>query len=94
MRVRVFTRKGCQKCREFLTFLNKYKISFIETGIEDKSAIRELMTDEYIIKNFCDKNLCIVKTPIVKINDKWMHEELFDSNHLNERKVKKIFNIQ
>ncbi|NVM04319.1 MAG: hypothetical protein HWN67_18475 [Candidatus Helarchaeota archaeon] len=94
MNVRVFTREGCLKCKEFLEFLKKYEISFIEIGIEEKIAVRELMTNEYIIENFCDKNLCIVKTPIVDIDNKWIHEELFDNNNLNEEKAKKIFNIQ
>ena len=93
MNVIVYTKEHCPRCAALLSFLNKNKVQYLEKKIEDELVVKELMTYEYIIKNFCDEKMCIVTTPVVNIDGKWMHKEFFDIEGFNEKKAKKVFNL-
>jgi len=47
-----------------------------------------------IIKNFCDEEGCIIITPIVNLDGKWMHREFFDLNGFSERRARRIFGLK
>ena len=94
MDIIVYTKKDCPRCKALLSFLDKNKVFYLEKKIEDELVIGELLTYDYIIENFCDDKQCLVTTPVVNIDGKFMHKEFFDIGGLNEKKAKKIFNVK
>ncbi len=66
---------------------------FAEKDIDTDEVVEELLNSSYVIENFCDEDECIVKTPIVKVDGNWMHQEFFDLEGFNEKKSKEIFKV-
>ncbi|NHI91493.1 MAG: hypothetical protein EAX96_03250 [Candidatus Lokiarchaeota archaeon] len=87
----VYTKEHCDRCEELKSFLKRNNIFFIEKDINEPETIKELLASEYVLKNFCDDEKCIVLTPVVNVDGKWMHKEFFDIKGLNEKRSKKIF---
>ena len=94
MEITVYTKENCNRCEQLKNFLRKNNLSFTEKDITDHEVAYELLKSEYVMKNFCDQRGCIVITPIVRLDGKWMHKEFFDIQGLSENRAKKIFNIE
>ncbi|MBS7645718.1 MAG: glutaredoxin family protein [Candidatus Bathyarchaeia archaeon] len=94
MEVTVYTKKGCRRCEELKNFLDRYKVKYTEKDVEEPEVARELLKSNYIAKNFCDEKGCIVITPIVNLDGKWMHREFFDLYGFSERRARKIFGLE
>jgi len=92
--ITVYTKKDCPRCEELKNFLNKHHLPYAEKSIEDHEVAHELLRSEYVVKNFCDETGCVVITPVVNVDGKWMHKEFFDINGFSERRATKIFNVE
>ncbi len=93
MDVTVYTKENCDRCQALKSFLNTHNIPYTEKNIMDQEVANELLRSEYVIKNFCSERGCIVITPIVKLDDTWIHREFFDINGFSEKRAMKIFNL-
>ena len=93
MDITVYTKENCSRCDALKAFLTKHNIPYKEKNINNQEVVKELLTSEYVIKNFCDESGCIVITPIVKLDGAWMHKEFFDINGFSEIRAVKIFNV-
>ena len=94
MEIIIYTKKDCHRCEELKGFLNRHGIRYVEKDVERPEVVQELLKSEYIVKNFCDDKGCIVITPIVNLNDKWMHKEFFDIHGFSEKRARKIFCLE
>ncbi|NVM04320.1 MAG: hypothetical protein HWN67_18480 [Candidatus Helarchaeota archaeon] len=94
MDIIIYTKEKCPKCEVLLSFLDKYKVFYLEKKIEDELVIGELLTYDYILKNFCDDKQCLVTTPVISLDGEFLHKEIFGIGGLNEEKAKKIFKIK
>ena len=94
MEITIYTKKDCHRCEELKVFLNRHGIQYVEKDVERPEVAQELLKSEYIVKNFCDDKGCIVITPIVNLDGKWMHKEFFDIRGFSERRAKKIFGLE
>lgn len=91
MDITVYTKDHCDRCDELKAFLKKNKLSYTEKDINEEETIKELLASDYVVNNFCDEKQCIVLTPVVKLDGKWMHKQFFDIKGFNEKRAKKIF---
>ncbi|MBD3228383.1 MAG: hypothetical protein GF329_09360 [Candidatus Lokiarchaeota archaeon] len=93
MDVTIYTKKDCDRCKAMKEFLNKYDISYTEKDIMNPEVGSELVKNDYITEHFCDENECIVITPVINIDGKWMYKEFFGINGFAEYRAKRFFNI-
>ncbi|MEM3677129.1 MAG: glutaredoxin domain-containing protein [Candidatus Bathyarchaeia archaeon] len=94
MEVTVYTKKGYRRCEELRNFLDRYGVRHTEKDVEKPEVARELLKSDYIAKNFCDEKGCIVITPIVNLDGKWMHREFFDLQGFSEKRARRIFMLK
>jgi|YelNatPaOPRAMG01_1025707.scaffolds.fasta_scaffold177756_2 glutaredoxin len=94
MEVIVYTKKNCRRCEELKGFLERNVIRYVEEDVEKPEVAKELLKSDYIVKNFCDEEGCIIITPIVNLDGKWMHREFFDLNGFSERRARRIFGLK
>ncbi len=93
MKIIIYTKHDCERCKALKTYLDENNIPYLEKDINSEEAIQELLSSEYILKNFCDENQCIVNTPIVKVEEKWMHHEFFDEGGFNKERAEGILKL-
>ena len=91
MEITVFTKDHCERCDDLKAFLKRNDLPFTEKNIDEQETVKELLGSDYVIKNFCDEKQCVVLTPVVKLDGKWMHKQFFDIKGFNEKRAKKIF---
>ncbi len=92
---KVITKKGCSKCQKLKDWFKSNNISFDELKIEDQSVVSKLTKDEFFKKNFCDKDGCIVLTPIIYFpeENKYYFKEIFGINGLRENYLNKLLEL-
>ena len=93
MDVIIYTKKHCDRCEAMKSFLNKYEIPYMEKDIMDPDVGSELVGNDFVKDNFCDENECIVITPVINVDGKWLYKEFFGINGFAEYRAKKFFNI-
>jgi glutaredoxin len=92
MEIIIYTKHDCERCQALKAFLKKKSLDYTERDIDTEEVVQELVASEYILNNFCDEEQCIVITPIVKLDGKWMDKELFtEEGKFQEGDAKKIF---
>ena len=90
----IYTKKKCPRCAALKQFLDKNKVFYLEKDVEDKLIMNELLTYQEIINEFCDDKQCIVLTPVINIDGKFMHNEFFGVGGVNKKKAKEILGIE
>ncbi len=87
----VITKKDCGRCIEFKEWMNKNSVKYIEKDLEDEEFVHQLVQDINFIKTFCDKDSCVVNTPVVIYQGKYYFKELWGISGLREKKAKELF---
>ncbi|MHA1279084.1 MAG: glutaredoxin family protein [Candidatus Helarchaeota archaeon] len=94
MEITLYTKDGCERCEALKKFLQAHQLTYFEKDIDTQEVVQELVADEYVLQTYCDEDSCIVITPIVKIDGKWVADEFFTDEGINEQLTKNIFAIQ
>ncbi|MHA1648703.1 MAG: glutaredoxin family protein [Candidatus Helarchaeota archaeon] len=82
MKIIIYTKHDCERCKALKTYLDENNIPHLEKDINSEEAIQELLSSEYI-----------VNTPIVKVEEKWMHHEFFDEGGFNKERAEGILKL-
>ena len=90
----ILTKKDCERCHALQDWLKKNNINFVEKHIEDEEFVHQLLHDKNFVGNFCDKDGCVVNTPVVIHKGKYWFKELWGINGLREKQARKIFNVK
>lgn len=95
MDVIVYTKRDCERCKTFKSFLIRNNLAFVEKDIDTDEVVQELSESSFIIENFCDEEQCIVITPIIKIEGMWMYKEFFDEEgNFKKAEAERIFKLK
>ena len=94
MDIILYTKNGCGRCKALKNFLDKNRLEYSEQDIDNQDVAQVLVQDNYILETYCDEESCIVTTPIVKIDGQWVADDFFVDEGINEKLVKKVFQIQ
>lgn len=88
----VITKEGCHRCEELEDWLNKKNVKYVHQDINDEAFVHQLLHDGNFVKTFCDKDGCIVNTPVVIHKGKYWFKELWGiSGGLREKQAEKLF---
>ncbi|MFX1236748.1 MAG: glutaredoxin domain-containing protein [Promethearchaeota archaeon] len=90
----IITKEGCSHCHELKDWLDKKEIKYVEKNIEDKELVDQLIYDPNFLSTFCDKDQCVVNTPVVIYKGKYWFKELWGISGLREKEAKKLFDIK
>ena len=89
----IYTKEKCPRCAALKKFLDGNNVFYLEKDIEDNLIMRELLTYQEIINEFCDDKQCLVLTPVINVDGKFMHNEFFNISGVDEKQAKAILGI-
>ena len=90
----VVTKEDCHRCHELIDWLKENKVKYVEQDIEDEDFIQQLLQDENFIGTFCDKEGCVVNTPVVIHKGKYWFKELWGISGLRTKEAKNLFDLE
>jgi len=87
----IISKKDCNRCAELKEWLNKNDVKYVEKDIEDEEFVHQLLHDPNFVGTFCDKDGCIVNTPVVIHKGKYWFKELWSQSGLRKKEAEKLF---
>jgi glutaredoxin len=87
----IITKKDCHRCIELKAWMKENELSYVEKDIEDEEFVHQLLHDSNFVGMFCDKEGCVVNTPIVMWKGKYWFKELWGVSGLRKKEAQKIF---
>ncbi len=90
----IITKEDCGRCHDLVDWLKKNDVKFAEKDIEDEEFVHQLLQDPNFTGTFCDKEGCVVNTPVVIHKGKYWFKELWGISGLREKEAKKLFNLE
>ena len=87
----VITKEGCPHCHEFKDWMNENELPYVEKDIDDEEFVQQLLHDPNFVGMFCDKEGCVVNTPVIMWKGKYWFKELWGISGLRKKEAQKIF---
>ncbi len=87
----IITKNDCHRCKELKEWLKENKIEYAEKDIDDEEFVHQLLHDKNFVLTFCDKEGCIVNTPVVLHKGKYWFKELWGISGLRTKDAEKLF---
>ena len=89
----IITKKDCHRCKELKEWLKENNITYAEKDIDDQELVDQLLRDKNFVLTFCDKEGCLVNTPVVIHKGKYWFKELWGISGLRIKEAVKLFKI-
>ena len=87
----IITKKDCHRCKELKEWMKENDLPFVEKDVGDEKFVHQLLHDHNFIGMFCDKEGCVVNTPVVMWKGKYWFKELWGISGLRKKEARKIF---
>ena len=87
----IITKKDCHRCKELKEWMKENDLPYVEKDIDDEEFVHQLLHDSNFVGMFCDKEGCVVNTPVVMYKGKYLFKELFGISGLRKKEANKIF---
>jgi glutaredoxin len=87
----IITKKDCHRCHELKDWMKENNLPFVEKDIDDEEFVHQLLHDSHFIGMFCDKEGCVVNTPVVMWKGKYWFKEFWGVSGLRKKEAQKVF---
>ena len=87
----IITKKDCHRCKELKEWMKEKNLPYVEKDIDDEEFVQQLLKDSNFVGMFCDKEGCVVNTPVVMYKGKYVFNKLWGIDGLRKKEAEKLF---
>ncbi len=87
----IITKTDCHRCHELKDWMNENELPFVEKDIDDEEFVHQLLHDTNFVGMFCDAEGCVVNTPVVMYQGKYVFNKLWGISGLRKKEARKLF---